>query len=83
MKPDQKCIYFIPGEGRAQCEMSPALETVRVAECNAHTVKLQCNACARGGGGGGRGGGRNGAGERHADARARVWGWSAVRGETW
>ena len=25
----QQCVYFVSGEGRAQCEMSPALEKVK------------------------------------------------------
>jgi len=29
MKAGQECIYFIPGEGRAQCEMSPAMDKVK------------------------------------------------------
>ena len=29
MKEGQTCIYFISGEGRAQCEMSPSLEKVK------------------------------------------------------
>lgn len=29
MKEGQECIYFVSGEGRAQCEMAPALEKVK------------------------------------------------------
>lgn len=29
MKEGQTCIYFVSGEGRAQCEMSPALEKIK------------------------------------------------------